>query len=291
MTTILRLLATAVVVLALAACGGAADTSSTTTTGDDAPDDGATDDGGDAVVGRTWVLDALTVDGEDVTAASGTTPTITFGVDGEVSGSGPCNQYVGSYVRDGESVELSGLGWTEMGCVDQSVMEAEQAFFTALPTVETMAVVDGLLVLDGPDATFEWSEQEPVADAPLEGTAWQLDTFLDAGPDGAASSTIADVEVTLVVEDGRVSGDTGCNDYGGDVTIDGDTFTVGQLEQTEMACTEPPGVMDQEARYLERLGATTTWVIEGERLTLTAGDGSGLSYRAAADAVAVDADG
>lgn len=282
MRNVLRILSLVAVVAVLAACGGTDDgATSSTTAGDGAPEEGGADD---AVLGRTWVLDALTVDGEDATAEGGSVPTVSFTAEGEVSGSGPCNQYFGSYVRDGESVEIAGLGWTEMACLDQSVMEAETAFFDALATVTTMAVVDGRLVLDGPGARFEWVEAAPVPDAALEGTVWELDTFVDGGLDGAASSTVAGTEVTLVVEGSQVSGNAGCNSYSGEVAVDGDRFTVGPLAQTFKLCNEPAGVTDQETRFLERLGGVTTWSVEGARLTLTADDGAGLSFRAAGDA-------
>jgi hypothetical protein len=49
-----------------------------------------------------------------------------------------------------------------------------------------------------------------------------------------------------------------------------------------MACLEPEGLMDQEARYLELLAAVTGYQIFGERLWLEAADGQALVFYASA---------
>lgn len=71
-------------------------------------------------------------------------------------------------------------------------------------------------------------------DAPLAGTRWSVDSVTvdgrrTAAPDGAY------VELT---EKGRAQGNYGCNHFGADVSIEGDTLTVGPGEMTEMACEE-----------------------------------------------------
>ena len=45
----------------------------------------------------------------------------------EVSGSASCNHYFGSYQISGDQFSVSGLGWTEMACLDpEGIMEQEQ---------------------------------------------------------------------------------------------------------------------------------------------------------------------
>lgn len=67
-------------------------------------------------------------------------------VDGEVSGSGGCNSYSGTYeaegVSDGEegSISISNVGGTEMACEDL-VMAQEAAFYEALTSAATYRVV------------------------------------------------------------------------------------------------------------------------------------------------------
>jgi hypothetical protein len=45
-----------------------------------------------------------------------------------------------------------------------------------------------------------------------------------------------------------------------------------------MACLEPEGLMEQEARYLELLAAVTSYQLFGERLWLEAADGQALVF-------------
>ena len=45
----------------------------------------------------------------------------------EVRGSASCNHYFGSYKIRGDEVSITGLGWTEMACLDpEGIMEQEQ---------------------------------------------------------------------------------------------------------------------------------------------------------------------
>ncbi len=41
-----------------------------------------------------------------------------------------------------------------------------------------------------------------------------------------------------------------------------------------MTCTEPDGIMDQEAAYMAALQSATSFQFDGNRLTLRRGDGS-----------------
>lgn len=80
----------------------------------------------------------------------------------------------------------------------------------------------------------------------LNGTTWTLTAYKDNPP-------IAGAQPTLQFENGQVSGNTGCNHYGGSYEVQGDTIRFGDLFNTEMACLEPEGVMEQEQIYLEML--------------------------------------
>jgi heat shock protein HslJ len=51
--------------------------------------------------------------------------------DGEVSGSGGCNDYTASYETDGSSIEVGPAAVTQMAC-PEPVMEQEQAFLAGL---------------------------------------------------------------------------------------------------------------------------------------------------------------
>lgn len=97
----------------------------------------------------------------------------------------------------------------------------------------------------------------------LTGT-WVLTS--GTGPQGPVEVP-PDARVDLRFEDGQVGGVAACNTYGGEVSIDGDTLTVGALAQTEMGCDEPR--MTAEAAYLAALQEVTTLDRVGDTLRLT----------------------
>lgn len=76
--------------------------------------------------------------------------------------------------------------------------------------------------------------------------------------------------ITLVSDDSGLRGTAACNSYFGDVAIDEDSITIGQLGQTEMGCE--PLVMDAEFAFMQALQAVTNWSIEDGLLTLTGPD-------------------
>ncbi|MEY4312807.1 MAG: hypothetical protein RLZZ319_316 [Actinomycetota bacterium] len=96
------------------------------------------------------------------------------------------------------------------------------------------------------------------------------DWFLFSGTD--ADGTFDDTlpAVRMSIADGQLSGQI-CNSWGGDVTVDGSTISIGALVSTEMYCTTPKGIMDLESRFLTDLPLVTTITVEDGRLHLTGG--------------------
>ena len=61
--------------------------------------------------------------------------------DGEVSGSASCNHYFGSYKTKGDQIQVEGLGWTEMACLDpDGIMQQEQQLMSLLSQAATYSV-------------------------------------------------------------------------------------------------------------------------------------------------------
>lgn len=103
----------------------------------------------------------------------------------------------------------------------------------------------------------------------LAGTTWTLVSYGDAAnPTGAA----AGVDTSLTFnKDGTVGGNMGCNGFGGDYSIKGETITFGNLISTMMACEEPR--MSQETTTFSVMNGEVAYAIDGSTLTLTAADG------------------
>lgn len=101
----------------------------------------------------------------------------------------------------------------------------------------------------------------PTGAADPTGVEWKL-VEINGKPALAGSN------VTLTFEDGKGGGKGGCNSYGGSYRIQGGSLSFSDLFQTEMACMDPAGVMDQETEYLQTLGQAAGYQISGERLEL-----------------------
>jgi putative lipoprotein len=72
----------------------------------------------------------------------GSTITVQFTADGNVSGSAGCNRYSGTYKASGSSIQItSPIASTMMAC-EQELMDQEQAYLTALSEIKQHPVGD-----------------------------------------------------------------------------------------------------------------------------------------------------
>lgn len=129
-------------------------------------------------------------------------------------------------------------------------------------TTSSYAVQDGMLTAVG--AT---TELEKITIADLQGTAWTLTSL---GDEPAA----AEAQVTLLFQDGQLSGNGGCNNYNSSFTLNEDNpfvMTLGPIAATRMIC--PVG--EQESAYLTALSKTSQWGYHFGRLALYYGDDQG----------------
>lgn len=231
--------------------------------------------------GTTWNLDSYGPADSPIEPLPNAIPTLHFEIMGSISGFSSCNHYFGEIAIDGANVTISGVGGTEMGCLDTGVMEQESAYYSALSAAQTIARDGNSLVIGYEGGELRYTLQEPTPDAALVGTEWQLHTFLSGETaDSTASSLIGDSTITLVFnEDGTVGGHGGCNSYGGNYLVEGESLTISELVSTLMAC-EAEGVTEQESVYLDALGRAESYSIEGNQLTIYY-PGGGLVFAAA----------
>lgn len=121
-------------------------------------------------------------------------------------------------------------------------------------------------------APAETVQETPVAPPPaetattgIEGILWRL---VEYGPADAPIAALADVSVTVKFDAGNtVGGSGGCNSYGGNYQLNGQSLSVSQVVSTMMAC-ENAAVMQQESRYLAALGSATGLHVAGTGLTI-----------------------
>ena len=73
--------------------------------------------------------------------------------------------------------------------------------------------------------------------------------------------------------DGRLTGSTGCNTFGGTWSTEGDTLKFAAIGMTSKACTdEIPSMI--ETAFSVAFSKSQTWAVRDDRLTIAAADGS-----------------
>jgi len=90
-------------------------------------------------------------------------------------------------------------------------------------------------------------------------------------------SPIAGSKITIQFENGQVSGNGGCNSYGGEYRVNGDKLELGMLMSTLMACADP-AMMEQETIFMQALGDAQGFEIVGGQLQMYGSGGEALTF-------------
>lgn len=99
----------------------------------------------------------------------------------------------------------------------------------------------------------------------LTGVDWRL---VSLGPTGAEQNVVPGTTVTLRLgEDGRAGGSTGCNSYGGNYQVRGDTISFSRIVATRRACLDQ-NANEQEHRFLSALESASRFRLSSNRLTI-----------------------
>ena len=214
--------------------------------------------------GVPWVL----ASGVDVDGWEAVAPSLTF-EDGQASGSSGCNQLTGSYTVDGSSLEVAGIAMTAMGCPPPAD-EVERTYMDTLQqTASWRSEGDELVLLDA-----DGGELLRYRSASPEGS-WVATGVLQGD---AFTSILIGSEITATFdEEGALTGSAGCNTYNAAYTTDGSSIEIDAPSSTKMACSEPEGVMDQEAAYLAALPTAVGFRVNGGTLELLSAEGSAVA--------------
>jgi heat shock protein HslJ len=184
---------------------------------------------------------------------------------GRVSGNGGCNSYTGSYVTEGNNINISGVISTLMFCMD-NISTQESDYFLNLNKAATYNISGNLLRMMDANGTaiLTYSVVQPL---PLAGTNWSMLNY-NNGRD-ALLSALAGTEVTALFSvDGNLSGTAGCNNYRASYQTDDNNIQIGPAATTRMFCSEPEGIMEQESDYLAALESAATYRIDRRQLWL-----------------------
>jgi len=277
--------AVAIALVACAPTGGRPEASSTEPADLPAADTGQTETknvmGDQGLEGTRWLLVSyLNAEGELVDILADTEPTVEFGPDGQVSGSGSCNRYFSSYTIDGEKLTLGTIGSTLMACEPER-MQQETDFLAALQNTASYTVSgDRLEIFDADGATLAVFQAS--IPASLVGAAWTA-TMVNNGREAVTNVVEGTTITAAFTEDGKLTGSAGCNNYMTAYTVDGNSITIEPPATTRKLCPEPEGAMDQEAAFTTMLPQAATYSIRGNVLELRTAEGALIVSFAAAN--------
>jgi heat shock protein HslJ len=98
--------------------------------------------------------------------------------------------------------------------------------------------------------------------------AWVLESY---GTVGSLSPAVPDTEAGITFnEDGTLGGNSGCNGFGGNYTVEGNQVNFSEIVSTLMFCDEPIG--GQEEAFFQVLTDTAMYNVDGDTLTITNND-------------------
>jgi len=202
----------------------------------------------------------------------------------EFSAFAGCNYLGGLFALEEGAPLFPRLDRTNFPCaeVPAAVLEQEEAILAALEEAAglRLAADDRLQVVDDEgNVRLVYAPKPPAEiDAGLTGSEWVLVSLNGEAPLSGVRSTLrferGDEAEPGTVGGASIGGNTGCNNYGGEVrAAAGGVFDVPEIASTEEGCNEPEGVMDQEQAFLEALRNAAGYRLQGDRLELLNGDG------------------
>lgn len=218
-----------------------------------------------------WKLTAYGPAGAPTPAVEGVEAGLTFNEDGTVSGTSGCNGLGGDYTVEGDRITFGEFVSTLMAC-DAPIMEQEEAAHQVMTGTATYKIEGDTLTITNNDmvlvlARVDFATQEPSSPASLVG-AWKLTSL---GTADAVSSALADQAAGLTFnEDGTLIGTSGCNEFGGSYTLEGDQITFMEIVSTLKLCDSP--IMNQEEAMQQVLTESADYQIDGNTLTITNND-------------------
>ncbi|MGW2563162.1 META domain-containing protein [Streptomyces sp. NPDC001514] len=153
------------------------------------------------------------------------------------------------------------------------------------PIVSVAAAVTALLSLtacgagSGSGAGSDGAGGSVGPEVPVTGIHWTVHSVTVEGKKTAAPEG-AHIEIDTK---GRATGNYGCNHFGADVTVEGDTITVRPGEMTEMGCPKDLEAFEK-AMTKAFSGKLTAKLSDKDNLTLTTANGDSIALIRQADA-------
>ncbi|MGW7457131.1 META domain-containing protein [Streptomyces sp. NPDC054797] len=220
----------------------------------------------------SWTVESLTTGGRTLHAPE--TARLDLGQH-EATGNYGCNAFQAAVDFAGPgALTVTPGSTTAMACKDLAFETEFARLFTGRLALDRGP--DRLTLKTADGSTIAMTSRLPAADAPLTTTEWKVDALISGGTVSSVPAEAAGRARFTLAADGAASGVLGCNRFSAKVTVEATTLTFGPVTSTRMACEGPAGEVERALTALFARGPLT-WRIQGQALTLTAPDGSGLT--------------
>jgi heat shock protein HslJ len=236
-----------------------------------------------ALVRTAWRLVSI----DDDRPVTGSAFTLAFYSETILGGHAGCRDYLATYQATGDDLRLLYEVMLDVSCEpDDAALEQEAQFLGILAPEADLRLGAGQLEIHGERGGLLILESLPEEGAlDLEGSTWSLLSFVgpnpfveEPDPWPVPNTVLPETTITIALGGETAQGSAGCNSYGTALSHSGSSMSFGAITITEMACLDPEGVMDQEARYVEVLGAVAGYRMYGDRLWMETGDGRALLF-------------
>ena len=224
------------------------------------------------LVDKLWLLVAFGDAANPAVVEEGTVVTALFSSDGNLSGSGGCNNYSTTYELTGDELTVgSPIASTMMFC--EQGMNQETAVLAALQSATRIAFTDEgrLEIFYDTGGSSERKLVYAPGETSLVDTVWVLQSM--GAPDSPTSVQSGTIITAIFDSEGTLSGTASCNNYSAGYTIEDGKIEIQQPISTLRACTQG---MEQEAAYLEALPSAESYQITGAYLEISYDGGAGV---------------
>ncbi len=224
------------------------------------------------VVGRTFLSTSVS----GYTLAGGSRITLAFPEKGKLSAHAGCNHLLGNYAVEGDKLKITGMGGTDMAC-EPARMAQDEWFIKFMTGGPAWTLSGDDLVLKSGTTEIKLQDRKVAdPDRSLAGRRWVVDGLMDSE---AASSVPQGAQAYLEFQggpqDGKVTGNTGCNSLSGTYAEADGKITFSSVATTRIACPGPQGQLERSVMAV--LDGPVDAKIEANKLVLRHPSGKGLS--------------
>lgn len=183
---------------------------------------------------------------------------LNFDID-QVSGNGGCNTFTGKFTYHRGKFKAPNLASTMMACTGD---QEESTFFQLLGKPSKLSLLNGNLIFSQDSKpVLIFSRAQPLSAVDLAST-WVLQSM-----NGKSMSEEPGQKIPTAlfnVAEGRVSGNTGCNNFNAHFSLNKNVLEVASMITTRMACEK----MDRENEFVKTFNGRIDVDMENDMLIL-----------------------